>query len=276
MPHSKTQRHTDKGDKINFLAPKNLPASQQAEPGLKDGTGYSGGSSPRSDLDTQSEMGLTASLLQAALDKQSTKLIATWQESVAEIKRDLHDLGQETGHMETKVDNFVDAHNQAIDRIQALESQLAKYEALLSDILVDMLLLDRLHRVPKPKHIAASLPRDTLPKAHYFHVKELILRSSRTAKDLPPEFSKVRVFADISAATLRHRKVFQKVTEFLREYRIPYRWRFPFRLLVTRNGATAVLMSVEDGLQLLQRWNLSQAEHAADAPSPKRLERDWS
>ncbi|CAH2277278.1 Hypothetical predicted protein [Pelobates cultripes] len=137
--------------------------------------------------------------------------------------------------METKVDNIVDAHNQAIDRIQALETQLAKYKeklmdledrsrrsnlrlqgtrffkALLPDIPVDMLLLDRLYRVPKPKHIAASLPRDTLLKAHYFHVKELILHSSRTAKDSPPEFTKVRVFADISAATLRHRRSSKKL-----------------------------------------------------------------
>ncbi|CAH2326804.1 Hypothetical predicted protein [Pelobates cultripes] len=314
MPHSKTRRHTDKGDKMNFFAQKRPPALQHTDPGLQDGAGYSGGSSPRSDLDTQTEVGLTASLLQAALDKQSTKLIATWQESVAEIKRDLHDLGSRTGHVETKVDNIVDAHNQAVDRIQALETQLAKYEvklmpledrsrrsnqrlcgipeevleadlpafvngffkALLPDIPVDILLLDCLHRVPKPKHITASLPRDTLLKAHYFHVKELILRSSRTAKDLPPEFSKVRDFADISAATLRHRKTFQKVTEVLREHRITYRWGFPIRLLVMHNGATTVLLSVEEGFHLLQRWNLCPAESTADTPSPKRLERDWS
>ncbi|CAH2249139.1 Hypothetical predicted protein [Pelobates cultripes] len=118
------------------------------------------------------------------------------------------------------------------------------FKALLPDILVNMLLLYRLHRVPKPKHIAASLPRDPLLKAHYFHVKELILLRSCTAKDLPPEFTKVRVFADISAATLQHRKAFQKVTEVLREHRIPYRWGFPIRLIVTRNGTTTLLLSL--------------------------------
>ncbi|CAH2322371.1 Hypothetical predicted protein [Pelobates cultripes] len=133
MPHSKTRRQTDKGDKMNFFAKKKPPASQ-TELGLQDGAGHSGGSSPRSERDAQPEMGLTASLLQAALDRQSTKLIATWQESVAEIKKYLHDLGSRTGHMETKMDDIVEAHNQAVSRIQTLESQLAKYEVKLMDL----------------------------------------------------------------------------------------------------------------------------------------------
>ncbi|CAH2296663.1 Hypothetical predicted protein, partial [Pelobates cultripes] len=38
------------------------------------------------------------------------------------------------------------------------------------DIPADMLLIDRVHRVPKPRHLPDSTP-------HYFHIKELVLRA---------------------------------------------------------------------------------------------------
>ncbi|CAH2330165.1 Hypothetical predicted protein [Pelobates cultripes] len=142
------------------------------------------------------------------------------------------------------MEDLVDAHNASAEHLKSLTDQIQKCEAKLMDledrsrrsnirlrgipetvlpadlpsyvhsffklltpeIPTDMLLLDRLHRVLKPQHIATSLPRDVLLKAHYFHVKDLLMRRSRTVKDLPAEYTSIKMFSDLSAATLKHRK----------------------------------------------------------------------
>ncbi|CAH2295662.1 Hypothetical predicted protein [Pelobates cultripes] len=138
-----------------------------------------------------------------------------------------------------------------------------------------MLLLDRLHRIPKPQHIAASLPRDVLLKAHYFHVKNLLMRRSRTAKDLPAEYTGIKIYSDLSAATLRQRKTFQQVTETFRANRILYHWGFPVRLIVSRNGTTNVIHTVEDGLNLLHQWNLTIVGETQALKPPRKVVKDW-
>ncbi|CAH2324623.1 Hypothetical predicted protein [Pelobates cultripes] len=221
MSQPKTRRHQDKPDKMSFFAQKKGAAlAKQADTaGHQDGADHSGGSSPRSEADSLHDgEPLTAAFLKRALDEQSRRLVATWQSSVAELKRDLQDIGSRTTHVEAKMEDLVDAHNASTEDLKSLTDQIQKCEAKLMDledrsrrsnirlrgipetvlpadlpsyvhsffklltpeIPTDMLLLDRLHRVPKPQHIATSLPRDVLLKAHYFHVKDLLMRRSRT------------------------------------------------------------------------------------------------
>ncbi|CAH2321913.1 Hypothetical predicted protein [Pelobates cultripes] len=152
-----------------------------------------------------------------SLDKLSQALISTWQTSVEGLKKDIKELGSCTAQVEAKMEEIVEAHNSAADKIKQMEIQLTYYEQKIMDledrsrhsnlrirgvpesititelpnyilklfktlapeISTDMFLLDHLHRVSKPKHKQATLPRDVLLKAHYFHIKNLLLKKSR-------------------------------------------------------------------------------------------------
>ncbi|CAH2254236.1 Hypothetical predicted protein [Pelobates cultripes] len=316
MSQPKSRRQQDKLDKTNFFSQKKVAALaiQSAAADQQDGAEHSGGSSPGSEADSPQNDGLlTITTLKQALEEQSQRLISIWQSSVAELKRDIQDIGSRTTHVETKMEDLIDAHNASTEQIKSLSSQLQHcktkimdledrsrrsnirlrgipetilqadlpsyvhglFKALAPEVHTDMLLLDRLHRIPKPQQIAASLPRDVLLKAHYFHVKDLLMRRSRTAKDLPMEYAAIKMFSDLSAATLRQRKTFQRVTETLRANHILYRWGFPVRLIASRNGTTTTIHTVEEGLDLLRQWNLPVVGDSQAPKGPRRVEKDW-
>ncbi|CAH2311889.1 Hypothetical predicted protein, partial [Pelobates cultripes] len=52
--------------------------------------------------------------------------------------------------------------------------------AYAPDVRTDMLLVNRAHRVSKPKHIPEATSRDDLMRIHYYHIKETILRKHRS------------------------------------------------------------------------------------------------
>ncbi|CAH2325563.1 Hypothetical predicted protein [Pelobates cultripes] len=123
MSQSKTRRHQDIPDKLNFFSQKKVAAlaRQSAAAGPQDGAKLSGGRSPRSEADSpQDGEPLTTTLLKQAMDEQSQRLISIWQSSVAELKRDLQDIGSRTTHVE----DLVDAHNASTEQIKSLTTQL--------------------------------------------------------------------------------------------------------------------------------------------------------
>ncbi|CAH2319345.1 Hypothetical predicted protein, partial [Pelobates cultripes] len=68
------------------------------------------------------------------------------------------------------------------------------------------------------------------------------------------DFPTVRMMADLSAATLRRRREYQNVTTELRSRGIRYRWGFPTKIIVTRNGDTTIITSPEEGMKKLENW----------------------
>ncbi|CAH2294416.1 Hypothetical predicted protein [Pelobates cultripes] len=80
----------------------------------------------------------------------------------------------------------------------------------------DMLLLDRVHQVPKPAFLAATVARDVLLRAHYYHIKEMILRNSKLGTDMLTEYTNVKIFTDMSVATMRRCCSFQPPLRHLR------------------------------------------------------------
>ncbi|CAH2322311.1 Hypothetical predicted protein [Pelobates cultripes] len=66
----------------------------------------------------------------------------------------------------------------------------------------DMLQVGRAHRVPRPRHLPDTTPRDVLIRIHYFHIKEHILHESRNKSKPHEDFPTVHLFTDLSAATL--------------------------------------------------------------------------
>ncbi|CAH2324986.1 Hypothetical predicted protein [Pelobates cultripes] len=74
------------------------------------------------------------------------------------------------------------------------------------DIPTDMLLVDRAHRVPKPKYLPDSTARDVLIRVHFYHIKEIILKAYRSKPQPHEEYPMVHIMADLSAATLRKKE----------------------------------------------------------------------
>ncbi|CAH2296086.1 Hypothetical predicted protein [Pelobates cultripes] len=103
---------------------------------------------------------------------------------------------------------------------------------------------------------------------HYFHAKEEILKRSRTQSGWTEKYQGVAVYADIYDA-------FQAIMEPLRAHQVIYRWGYPVKLLVQREGKTTVLLTTEDGAQKLRDWGMEPTEQPRPAGAPRRLSPDW-
>lgn len=104
---------------------------------------------------------------------------------------------------------------------------------LLPDLNTQDLLIDRVHRIQKPSHLPASVPRDTLARLHYFHAKERIICATRSLPQLLEPFTQISLYNDISVANSQAQKAFAPVTPILQAQKIIYRWGFPTKLLAT-------------------------------------------
>ncbi|VEL08283.1 unnamed protein product [Protopolystoma xenopodis] len=118
------------------------------------------------------------------------------------------------------------------------------------------LVIDRAHRLPKPGFIADHLPRDVITRIHFYHVKELLLASTRGGKKLPDPFRDLTLYQDLSQATLQARKEYSQIAATLRYKKIPYKWGFPPKMIINDQGVTHVIRSVKEGKDLLAKWNI--------------------
>ncbi|CAH2283542.1 Hypothetical predicted protein, partial [Pelobates cultripes] len=64
--------------------------------------------------------------------------------------------------------------------------------------------------IPRLKFLPDTAPRDVLLRAHYYHIMEHILRASRNKLKPPAYYPTVKIFADLSATTLRKHKYFSQ------------------------------------------------------------------
>ncbi|CAH2283315.1 Hypothetical predicted protein [Pelobates cultripes] len=113
-------------------------------------------------------------------------------------------------------------------------SLLHQFKELIPEVDPDLLVIDRIHRVGRPKHIPISSPRDVLMRIHYFHVKDQIMKASRKNRPLA-EYKALQIYADLSPATLLQRRNLAPITTTLRAQNVPYRWGFPTKIQVLKN-----------------------------------------
>lgn len=105
----------------------------------------------------------------------------------------------------------------------------------LPDLPLEELVIDRIHRLPKPQHIPAKLPRDTIARIHYYRVKEKInVYTTRRAEHLPDSMQGLAFFADLSAHTMQRRRNPMTITKPIRNHNIPYRWNYPATLIIIK------------------------------------------
>lgn len=86
------------------------------------------------------------------------------------------------------------------------------------------LLINKAHRIPKPKFLPPTIARDVIARLHFFHIKEAAIQAIRRAPALPEEFANISLFTDLSAATLQSRRKFALITQHLQKNKILYKW----------------------------------------------------
>lgn len=231
------------------------------------------------------------------------------------IHATVEDLGARVDHLEHKFGDFATSHNEVIDSHNSVADDIAALKAKVADLedrsrrnniklrgvpesvapadipayvraLIQATLpscssqeleIDRAHRVPRPRHLDESVPRDILARVHFFSVKEKLMNFSRLNGGLPAPYHHVAIYADLSAATLQLRRALQPITSALRSSKIQYRWGFPVRLMIRHKDATFVIHSLEEGEDLLRRWNISLIPSKGTSKSPiHKVQDEWS
>ncbi|CAH2274338.1 Hypothetical predicted protein [Pelobates cultripes] len=148
------------------------------------------------------------------------KLEESMQDKISDIARDVHHMGQRVGELEDKnlrtieaikaletrqgaielkyiimariieeLDNRSRRNNLRLRGLpetqEASEDLLAKLQALFNNILQrptdTPVLLDRAHKALRPKGLPQDKPRDVICRAHYFTLKEEILKLSKNS-----------------------------------------------------------------------------------------------
>lgn len=129
-------------------------------------------------------------------------------------------------------------------------------KAVLPDVPQEDLIIDCIHRLPRPKHIASHLPRDTIVRIPFYHTKDNFMAATRRRDSLPSDLQDLSFFADLSAFTMQQRRQLATITKPLNNHHITYRWLYPAKLLVIRDGTTHLISNVKEGLHLMREWQI--------------------
>lgn len=194
-------------------------------------------------------------------------------EDISWIKDKLADLEDRSRRNNLKLRGIPESvpPSQLLQYAQALFSTLIP-EATASDLLVD-----RIHRVPKPSFLPDDTPRDVLMRVHYYHIKDRILQASRKQKNIPQQYAAIRVLPDLSRHTLQFRRNLMTITKALRNHNILHKWKYPATLSITHNGHTILVTTLEEGLKALRNWGIISDQPAQHVPpqGPTPIQSDW-
>lgn len=246
--------------------------------------------------------------LRSSIHSSFTATINKQMEALEEVGDRVNHVENKMGEFSTAHNSLVDSHNQLEDEVESLKAKLADLEdrnrrnnvkfrgipesvvpselasyiqslikAVLPSTTTHDLIIDRAHRLPKPKGLPDAVPRDTIARIHFFHVKEELMLTARKLQQLPDPFQQVKLFTDLSQATLQARRRLAPVTIALRKNDIMYRWGFPTRIVLSRNGATHLIRSMEEGITVLGMLGISlpppQPTH--QRVETQKIQKEW-
>lgn len=142
------------------------------------------------------------------------------------------------------------------------------------------LIIDRIHRIPKPRHLSAQVPRDTIARIHFYPVKEEFLKALRAQPALPDRFRNISIYPDLSAATMLRRKEFAPYTKMLRDSNIPYKWGYPVKLIIFKDNSQIVCVDPDAAKDILTAWKLTLPPETSPRrklpPRPAAITPLWS
>lgn len=118
------------------------------------------------------------------------------------------------------------------------------------------LTIERIYRTAKPSHLVASMPREVLMRVHFYHAKEKLLMAARHKSSLPAPFTDIQLFPDLSKYTLQLRRQLNPLTKAMDNHKIPYKWRYPATILVTKNGVSHTISTLNGGMKILLSWGI--------------------
>lgn len=173
------------------------------------------------------------------------------------IKRVAHKLDSHTLQLRdiqrhvVELDNRGRRHNlrirgllESIETDQIAPAVTGIFNGLLDkppDAQIDM---ERIHRAFRPRGRDTS--RDIICFVNDYEIKENVLKNARERDRLDYNGHPIQIFQDLSAITLKNRRDLRPLLEVLRTKGIHYRWKFPFSLLATHQGRSALLRVPEE------------------------------
>ncbi|CAH2249438.1 Hypothetical predicted protein, partial [Pelobates cultripes] len=120
-----------------------------------------------------------------------------------------------------------------------------------------------------PNKIVAA-PTHLRNRLHYYSTKEAILTEQRKASEMQPTYEEISLYADLSPTKMFRIRDFINVTKCLRNHKVPYRWGFPTKLFIWRNGSLTKVEDPPKGMETLKSWGLSHDDNATTSPAPLR------
>ncbi|XP_066450936.1 aprataxin and PNK-like factor [Eleutherodactylus coqui] len=141
-------------------------------------------------------------------------------------------------------------------------------KTILPDASTMDLTIDRAHRLPKPKFVPDSMPRDVIAKFHFFHIKEAMMQASRKLNQMLAPYNAIRLYTDLSQMTLQARRKFSLITNALRQAKMPYKWGFPPKLLIHKDGAIHIFSNPEDAIEKFFSFSRKNPVHFQEFSHP--------
>lgn len=130
------------------------------------------------------------------------------------------------------------------------------FKSLLPDLSDLDVTIDRIHRLPKLTYLSDQVPGDVILRLHFYHVKEKLMMVMRKHDQIPSQYQNLQFYADLSQHTLQKMKNLNTVIKVLRNHMIIYRWGYPTKITITKEGQKHVVDSLEKGLSLLKEWKI--------------------
>lgn len=227
------------------------------------------------------------------------------------FRNEINDLSERVNHVESKMgkfptsfNNLVNTYTEKEEEIDCVKVKLADLEErsrqnnvkirgitetiqptalknyfvqLMAVFLWDTsqadLIIDHIHRLPKPAHLPDMVPWDTIVCVHFFNVKEELMIATRNTASYPQLYADLSFFNDLSQFTMMRRKSLSTITN----HHITYKWDHPVKLVATKDKRTYNVRTLEEGLSLVRKWKIL---HPPDQPASRtqtrhRAQPDW-
>lgn len=141
---------------------------------------------------------------------------------------------------------------ESVPATHLLQYAHALFSTLGSALTTQDLIVDRIHKIPKPSSLPEGTQRDVLLRVHFYHVKEQILQAARRPNNILPQYTDIQQLPDLSRHTLQRRRNLATITKALRNHKISHKWKYPATLSITHNGTTKTITTMEDGIGVLR------------------------
>lgn len=241
--------------------------------------------------------------LRSSLQSDLMKCMHKFNNNLQAVETRVEHIEQKMGEYATTINELVDSHEEREGDTEWIKEKIADIEdrnrrnnlkirgipetvqqadlrtyvsslfrSLLPDLSDMEITIDRVHRLPKPSYLSEHIPRDVILRLHFYQAKEQLMMVMRKKEHIPAQYQHLQFYADLSQYTLQKRKNLNTFTKVLRNHNITYRWGYPTKLSVTREGHTHVVNSLEKGLSLLEEWNILPAP---EPTTPKPVDPVW-